>query len=231
MRLVRGALSEVEVDSEVTRQLAAQVERSGQPALRVWTPPKQVAFGRRDTTRTGYERAREASLERDYEPVERAVGGHAVAYTGTTVAFAHLVAVDTDRTEIGTRYRRATDRLTNALESIGVEPARGEPEASFCPGAHSLQHDGKIAGIAQRVRRNCAVVGGCVVVTERDESRIAEVLSPVYEALGLPFEPGSVGSVEGAGGTGGVDAVVDAVESAFLPDCEVEVDEAAAVLA
>lgn len=230
MRLVRGALADVQRDVEVTRQLAELVERSGQPGLRVWTPPKQVAFGRRDITRVGYERAREAALERGYVPVEREVGGHAVAYTGETVAFAHLIPIDDDRTEIRARYRRATDQLASALESLGVYPERGEPEASFCPGDHSLQHDGKIAGVAQRVRRNCAVVGGCVVVTRRDEEAIAEVLSPVYEALGVPFDPNTVGSVEDVGSAGDAGAVVDAVESAFVEGRDVEVIEAAAVL-
>lgn len=224
-------MPDVERDREATRQLGALVDETGEPALRVWTPPRQVAFGRRDASADGYERAREAARDRGYEPLERSVGGRAVAYTGETVAFASVVPTGAERDAIQWRYREATDLLMGAFRDLGASVRNGEPDASFCPGDHSLQGDGKLAGVAQRVRREHALVGGCVVAVERDETALPEVLEPVYDALGVPFEPDSVGSVEGAGGPGDADAVVDAIETAFVGDRDAEAVAASALAA
>jgi len=172
MRLLRGRAGDHERDHQRTRELVDRVGGDAVPALRVWRPHRQVAFGRRDRRRAGYERAREAATEREYAVLEREVGGRAVAYTGNTVAFALA-------------------------------------EPSFCPGAHSLQATGKLVGIAQRVRQDVALTAGVVVV--RDHAAIAAVLDPVYDALGLPFDPDSVGSVVRAGGDG--EGLLDALET------------------
>ena len=230
MLVVRGSPSDVDTDGAVTRRLAGLVEERRVPALRVWTPPRQVAFGRRDAAADGYDRARVAALERGYDPVERRVGGRAVAYTGETVALAHVTPVDGERDGIRSRYREATARLERAVRTLDATVRRGEPDGSFCPGEHSLQADGKVAGVAQRVRRESALVGACVVAVERDEAALASVLEPVYDALGVPFDPDSVGSVEGAGGPDDVAAVVDAVEAAFVGDREPELLAASELL-
>lgn len=222
MRVVRGALPDVDRDRQVTRRVVDMVASDGDPVLRAWTPPRQITFGRRDAAETGYERARELARERGYEPVERSVGGRAVAHTGSTVAFASVVSTDEGRSGIQSRYVDATERLERALRSIGAEVRRGEPAASFCPGTHSLQNGGKVAGLAQRVRDRTAVVGGYLAVTEADAAAIARVLDPVYEALGVAFDPATVGSVEGAGGPADVDLVIGAIEDAFLEDCDHE---------
>lgn len=222
MRVVRGSLSEVDRDRQVTRQLADLVTASGSPVLRVWTPPRQVSFGRRDATEEGYERARAVARDHGYAPVERSVGGRAVAHTGSTVGFAYVVSNE-GRDGIQSRYAAVTRRLEEALRSIGAEVRRGEPDASFCPGTHSLQNDGKIAGLAQRVRDEVALVGGYVVATDEDATAVAEVLDPVYGALGVPFDPVTVGSVEGAGGPGDVGPVVEAIQDGFGRDRDCEV--------
>lgn len=229
MRVVRGSPSDVERDRTVTRRLTDLVS-SSEAVLRAWTPPRQVTFGRRDAAEEGYDRAREAARERGYDAVERSVGGRAVAYTGSTVAFAYGVASES-RDGIQSRYGDVTGLLEDALRSVGAEVRRGEPDASFCPGTHSLQNGGKIAGLAQRVRDETALVGGCVVVTDEDAAAVAGVLDPVYEALGVPFDPATVGSVEGAGGPGDVDAVVGAIEDAFVEGRGPEVVSAEELLA
>jgi len=206
MRLLRGRASDHERDYERTRQLVARVAADGEPALRVWRPHRQVAFGRRDRRADGYGRAREAATERGYAVLEREVGGRAVAYTGSTVAFA-LAEPPSGRGGIGDRYDRVSDAAVRALEAVAVDASEGEPTNSFCPGAHSLRAAGKLVGIAQRVREDVALTAGIVVV--RDHEAIADVLAPVYDALGVPFDPDSVGSVVRAGGdpTGLVDAL------------------------
>lgn len=223
MRIVRGSLSDAARDREATGRLADLVEATGEPALRVWTPPQQVAFGRRDAAADGYDRARQAARERGYAPYERGAGGRAVAYTGETVAFASVAPADDDRDGIRSRYQEATDRLQRAFGDLDATVRRGEPDGAFCPGDHSLQHGGKIAGLAQRVRRERALVGGCVVAVEGDEADLAAVLEPVYDALDVRFDPDSIGSVEGAGGPADVDRVVAAVEGAFVGDRDADV--------
>ncbi|SFR98802.1 Lipoate-protein ligase A [Halomicrobium zhouii] len=220
MRLLRGRASDPETDQRRTREMVDAVADSDAPALRVWTPSRQVVFGRRDRRSDGYERARELVLQRDFAVREREVGGRAVAYTGTTVAFALAEPVDDHRRGIGARYDRALDALQSALADRGISAERGEPPDSFCPGSHSLQtDDGKVAGVAQRVRQDVAVVAGVVVVS--DAATVADVLDPVYDALGVPFDPANVGSLAAAtDGEPTPERVVDAVGRAFTGESE-----------
>jgi len=212
MHVSRGRADSIDADHARTASTIERAELSGEPALRVWTPHRQVAFGRRDVRADGYDRARTAASQQGFRPVERRVGGRAVAYTGSTVAFVRAIP-EVDRTAIQSRYETATRRLRRALDRVGVEAVEGEPEGAFCPGSHSLSADGKVAGLGQRVRHDLAVVAGVVVV--RDHAAIAGVLDPVYEALSVPFDPASVGSVARAGGDSDPDAVVAAVLEAF----------------
>ncbi|RJS97069.1 lipoate--protein ligase family protein, partial [Halococcus sp. IIIV-5B] len=188
MRIVEGRAEDIDADRARTRELFEHTERTGEPAVRVWTPHRQVAFGRRDTRENGYDAAKRAAADHDFPVVERAVGGRAVAYTGTTVAFARAEPADDGITE---RYDRATADLRTAFEHLGVDARPGEPPDSFCPGSHSLQADGKIAGLAQRVTGDAALVAG--IVLTRDAEEIAAVLDPIYAVLDVPFDPKSVG--------------------------------------
>ena len=223
MRVMRGRASAPEADRELTAEMLATVSESGVPAVRVWTPHRQVAFGRRDGHADDYEGAKTAAEERGYPAIERSVGGRAVAYTGeTTLAFATAVPVDDMRQGLDRRYDEATKTVLQALRELGVVARRGEPEESFCPGAHSVQSDGKVAGIAQRVTRGSALVSGCLLVAEREE--LVGVLDPVYAALDVPFDPDSVGTVAEAGGPGDPETVARAVERAFVGEREMDVE-------
>lgn len=198
MRVLRGRASDIDADRAVTDHVVADAGETGVPAVRVWTPHRQVAFGRRDAREPGYETAHEAARERGYARHERSTGGRAVAYTGHTVAFCRAEPVAELRTGIEERYDEAVTTVRAALADCGVEADPGEPDRSFCPGAHSLSAAGKLVGLAQRVADGVARVGGIVVI--RDHAEIAAVLDPVYDALGLPFDPGTVGSVARARG-------------------------------
>lgn len=193
------------------------------PVVSVRIPRRQVAFGRRDRRRAGYDRARERTAERGFEPVERAVGGRAVAFDGaTTVAFARAEPVEGERTGIADRYDRLLGDVADALVGLGATVSRGEPGDSFCPGSHSLSGGGgKLAGVAQRVRADGAVAAGVLLVTADDG--LLDVLEAVYGALELPFEPGSVGSVAAAGGPADPERVRRRVEDALAGDGPVEV--------
>lgn len=223
MRVLRGRADTIEEDRAVTRTLADDVEASGEPTVRAWTPHRQVAFGRRDARSDGYERAKRAAEERGFPTYERDVGGRAVAYTGNTVAFVRVEPVEDFRGGTDERYDRVVAEVREALASLGVEAWEGEPPGAFCPGAHSLSTDaGKVVGIAQRVRQGSATVAGIVLV--RDHEEIVRVLDSVYGALGVPFDPESVGSVVSSGGPTDPERVARAVESALVGDRESTVE-------
>jgi len=219
MRVLRGRDSRPGADRGYTAALLADAS-DGTPGLRVWTPPRQVAFGRRDAREPGFERAKRIAAERGFEPIERDVGGRAVAYPGDTLAFAHAIPLGDGpgSGSIAARYERATETVLDALRSLGADVARGEPEESFCPGDHSVRvaGGGKVAGIAQRVRGDAALVAGYLVVTRADARDIADGTAAVYGALGVPFDPGTVGSVSESGGPGRPKPVALALEEAFI---------------
>ncbi|WP_256391931.1 lipoate--protein ligase family protein [Natronoarchaeum rubrum] len=223
MRVLHGRPATPEADRRATADAHHRTAETGEPALRVWRPHRQIAFGRRDANAEGYDRARRAARERGFEPVERSVGGRAVAYTGTTLAVAHARPIDDVRRGLDERYDEAVDQLRSALSSLGVDAEPGEPPNAFCPGTHSLRVDGrKIAGVAQRVKQDTALVASVVVVDDRRE--IADVLAPVYGALGVEFEPETVGSVADAGGPDDSETVARAIEDAVVGDREATVD-------
>jgi lipoate-protein ligase A len=213
MHLIRGKLPAAVSDRDVTDGMLADVAASSEPVVRVWRPPRQVVFGPRDVATDGYGDAKAAAHEHGFRTRERSVGGHAVAYTGNTVAFARVVPVEDERQSITERYEQAVAQLTAALRELGVEPEPREPPGAFCPGSHSLSANGKLAGIAQRIRGGAALTAGIVVT--RDHDAIGRVLSPVYAALSIEFRSTAIGSLRRAGGTDTPERVVQAVEEAL----------------
>jgi len=213
MRVLRGCAETPETDREVTDRLVSTVGESDEPALRVWQPPRQVAFGRRDTLREGYDVACQHLSERGIPHVERTTGGHAVFFSGTTVSFLRATPVEDGRSSITDRYETTIETVQGALSGLGVEASEGEPDGAFCPGTHSLSADGKIVGLAQRVRRDTAVISGIVVVQDHEE--INEVLDPVYRALEIPFERTATGSIAKAGGESDPERVCRELERAL----------------
>lgn len=216
MRVYRGRAGTPEADRTATEQVVSGVADSKEPALRVWTPHQQVAFGRRDANAEGYQHAKSIALEREYAVTERSVGGHAVSFTGTTVAFVHAVPIDDPRSGLQDRYDDTLETLTGALADLDVTVSNDEPVDAFCPGTHSLSDGGKIVGVAQRVSRQVASVGGLVVVD--DDEAIAAVLDPIYEVLEVPFDPDSVGSIASAGGDASPETVTRTIEDRFAGD-------------
>ncbi|MFB6083615.1 MAG: lipoate--protein ligase family protein [Halorientalis sp.] len=217
MRVVRGRGEDADADRAVTQFLLEHAGTAGEPAVRVWRPHRQVAFGPRDASGDGYEAAVAAAREREFPVTERRAGGRPVAYTGDTIAFARIEPVANERTGIEERYAAVRVDVRDALRELGVDAERGEPDAAFCPGSYSLQAaGGKVVGIAQRVTGDAALVAGIVVVDGHEE--IGAVLDPVYDALDVPFDPETVGSVARAGGEVDPVAIIMRLEDALVGD-------------
>lgn len=199
---------------EVERLLELTAE-DGVPRVRVWNPLPQVAFGRRDLREEGYELAVEAAESRGLAATERTAGGRAVVHTGSTAAFAVAEPADT-REDIRDRYCRTSDAVEQALAELDVDVDCREPEASFCPGDHSLStSDGKVVGVAQRVVDGAALVSGVVLVD--DLQATVDALDEVYAALGLSFDPDAVSTLRESNPAVGVGAVLERLEEALPP--------------
>lgn len=216
MQVAREGKSTPRADTAVTRRLVEAVAESGEPGVRVWYPPKHVAFGRRDCRAAGYDRAQRAAADRGYPPLKRDTGGRAVAFTGGTLAVVRAEPVDPREPAIDVRYERLLADLETALGTLGIQASRGEPPNAFCPGTRSLSSGGKLAGLAQRVTDDVATVAAVLVVT--DAETVRSVLDPVYAALDMRFDPDSVGSVAAAGSTDDLVDVRQAVEAAIVGD-------------
>ncbi|MFP4590906.1 MAG: lipoyl protein ligase domain-containing protein [Halobacteriales archaeon] len=229
MFVVRGRPADATRDGRVGRAMLERAGRTREAGVRAWRPHPQVAFGPRDVRHEGHPAAARAARAAGLEPTERRVGGHPVALTGTTVACTWVVPIEDARRGLRARYGTVAKRLRGALADLGVEATSGEPPNSFCPGQHSLSAVGKVVGLAQRVTADAAAVSGVVVTA--DHERIGAVLAEVYPALGLAFDPDSVGSIERAGGEADPSAVEAAVEAHLLDGAPVGAVEAEALLA
>lgn len=196
---VRKQHTDAEAEHRFTSSLLRRAANEQRSLVHAWRPHPQVAFGRRDRAATGYSDARKAAERHGLEVTERTVGGRAVVHTGGTAAFAVALPIEDMADGLHARYRRVTDVVQELLgDFAGGEVLCRDHPRSFCPGEYSLSIDGrKVAGVAQRVRRDAALVSGVVVVGDRENT--AEVLRDVYGALDLEFDPGSVGALRSHG--------------------------------
>lgn len=180
--------------------------------VRLSRPGRVVAFGRRDSTSPGYRQAVEAARGAGFEAMERIAGGRAAAYTEGTLSLTMTVADPTPAKRTNERFEYAAGIARDALSDLGLDARVGEIEGEYCPGAFSVNSAGrtKIVGIGQRMIRGGAHIG--FVIAVRDADLIREVLDPVYGALGLDWNPATVGAIDDEiTGIG-----LDSVEAALL---------------
>jgi len=216
MRFLRGAL----VDGEPALELAlaralvmdARVGRV-EETLRIYRPAAPVVvFGRRDTRVPGFGAAVDAARASGFEPVVRATGGRAVAYTSAALVVDHV------RHEPGAvggqdaRFDEFGEMFVDLFRGFGVDARLGAVPGEYCPGAQSVNARGveKLVGTAQRMVPGAWLFSSLVVVG--DEDRLRPVLAEVYRCLGQEFDEGSVGSLSRE--VPGLD--VDTVEAAVV---------------
>jgi octanoyl-[GcvH]:protein N-octanoyltransferase len=187
------------LETAVSATLMRQVARAElPPAIRLNRTGPILAFGKLDRLRPGYRRAVAIAREAGYTPIERIAGGRAAVFHEGTISLSHAIrAAGGSGSYAGTRQRFAAMAATIAAAgaTLGVGTGIGEVPGEYCPGEFSVNARGavKLAGIGQRVIVAGAHVGAVVVV--RGAARIDEVLLPVYEALGLEYEPATTGSL------------------------------------
>jgi octanoyl-[GcvH]:protein N-octanoyltransferase len=158
--------------------------------VRVHRPEPTVAFGRLDRLRPGYEDAKGQAERHGFAILEREPGGHAAAYHQGSLVIEWEGEGGIDG--ITARFQAAADHIIGALRSLGVDARQGSVPGEWCPGEWSVSLEGraKLAGLAQRVRRRHFLLGASLVAA--DPEPIRAVLTDVYHALDLPFDPGTV---------------------------------------
>ena len=167
------------------------------PVLLLSRTTPTAAFSRRDLLLPGYPAAAEAARTHGFEPVVRPVGGHLAAYDEGSLVV-HLWSSHPDpRRGLRDRFRLVGDALARALTEVGVPDVRvGAVPGEYCDGEWSVNTGGtaKLAGTGQRLYRRGWLF--CAVLTVTRPEPVRSVLTDTYAALGLPFDPATVGSAD-----------------------------------
>lgn len=220
MDLLRGALETTDDQATEVGLAHALVRRVGRgeagPAVRVYRPSAPVvAFGRRDTLRPGFDSALRAVREAGFTPVVRAPGGRAVAYTTNSLVVDHVGQDPGFLSGMDERFRGYAELWAEVLRGQGVDARIGAVPGEYCPGEHSVNAGDrvKLVGTAQRMIRGAWLFSAVAVVD--DAELLRPVLTEVYRSLDLPFAPESVGDVREEEPHVSLDALEEAVISAY----------------
>jgi octanoyl-[GcvH]:protein N-octanoyltransferase len=222
---------EVAVSRAILTRVAAGDLR---PTVRLHRCAPILAFSRQDRASAGYRAAVQAAREAGFAPVVRLAGGRAAVYHEATLACSMAVPDRHPAARTQERFRELAELLAAALGRLGVDARIGEIPGEYCPGAWSVNAGGrtKLVGIGQRLIAGGAH-RGAVIVAGRSE-RVREGLVPVYEALGLEWDPRTVGSVEDEVGEVSVERVTAAIRSELSARhqlAEAKIDDATLALA
>ncbi len=177
--------------------LLARVAADGGPErLRLYRPEPTLAFSGRDCASPGIGAAVVAARLAGFAPARRGPGGRAAAYHRGALCLDHVAADPLGPSDIRSRFTDFGRVLVGALRSVGVDARLGPVPGEYCPGEFSI-NDGrghKLVGTAQRLVRGGWLFGTVILVTAAEPVR--SVLVAVYRALGLDWDPATVGAVQ-----------------------------------
>jgi octanoyl-[GcvH]:protein N-octanoyltransferase len=222
--LVRDSFPEPpEMDTAVSHATLRRVAAGRLPeTLRLYRPGPIVAFGPRDRVAPRFAEAVAAARALGFGAVERLAGGRAAVFHDGTLAFSWAIPDPKGREGIRSRFQAVAEIMVEGIRSLGVDARIGEVPGEYCPGEHSINARGrtKLMGVGQRIIDGAAHVGGVIVVTGGE--RVRDVLLPVYEALDLEWDPGTVGSLAAEVPDLRWEEAVQAVEAAFTERFDLE---------
>jgi octanoyl-[GcvH]:protein N-octanoyltransferase len=180
----------------VSRALLLRVADGELPeTMRITRPPAMVAFGRQDVATARYPNAVAAARSTGFEAIERLAGGRAAVFHEQTLAIAHARPDGDPQAHIYPRFEEASEWIRAAVARLGVDARVGEVPGEYCPGGYSVNARGekKLAGIGQKLIKGAGHLGGVLVV--ENGARVRGALVPVYQALGLEWNPSTASSV------------------------------------
>jgi lipoate-protein ligase A len=188
------------LDVAISHALLEQATR-GVEALRVWTPPPAVSFGRLDLLSPHREAAVAAARAAGLAPVRRLAGGRAAAIGPGTVCVGWAYP-SPEMTGMQDRYEALAGVVVAALERTGAPARVGELPGEWCPGSWSVIAGGageagpaKAGGLAQRVIKGAAWAEAVIVVS--GAHALAGALDRVQRALEVPWDPATLGDLPG----------------------------------
>ncbi len=167
------------------------------PVLRLGVCRPTAAFSRRDVLLDGYAAAVDSVVVQGFEPVVRPVGGRLAAYDEGSLVVHLLAGHPEARLGIHRRFELVGSALAAALTSLGMTDVRvGSVPGEYCEGEWSVNRSGqhKLAGTGQRISKRGYLFSAVITVTRPEPLRA--MLTDAYDALGLDFDPASVGSVD-----------------------------------
>jgi octanoyl-[GcvH]:protein N-octanoyltransferase len=182
-------------DMKLVRDRVASLARDDDGELVIARAEATAAFSRRDTLLHGYTDAEALVAARGFAPIVRPVGGHLAVYDDGALLL-HLSAPHPEaRLHIRERFEVMGGALATALQALGVDARVGPVPGEYCDGEFSVNESGrtKLAGTGQRITRTGYLFSAVVMV--QDAERVRDVLAPAYRALGLSFQPETVGCV------------------------------------
>ena len=198
LRIVRdGYPDEPGLDTALSRALLLRAADGTTPeTFRINRPGRVVAFGKRDMISPHYPKAVAAARAGGYQAVERLTGGRAAAFHEGTLAFSWSIPDPLPREGITARFKTLSELMVRAFSRLGIDAAVGEIPGEYCPGAYSVHVQGriKVMGVGQRLARKAAHIGGVVVVSGSQALR--DILTPVYTALDLEWDPATAGAIQ-----------------------------------
>lgn len=212
-----GVAEDLEYSTALLR--AVQHGTISGPIVRLYRPDPTVSFGQQDVRTPGYETARELSQQHGFAPTVRRVGGRAAAYHRGSLVIDHIQPEDDAMFGFRKRFSYFGDLFTTALQQLGVNAAVGEIPGEYCAGeysVHAVLDDGqriKLAGTAQRVVKGAWLFSTSLVVEGADSVRA--VLTDVYSALQVDFDPRTAGAAVDAAPGVTVDDVTDELLSQY----------------
>lgn len=218
---VRTLGRDPELDIALGPALLHQVAAAGgPPTLRLYRPQPTMAFSGRDCATPGIDRAAQVARAAGFAPLRRGPGGRAAAYHRGALCVDH---VGVDPGDVGRagggsagggpaglptaglptggpagiqpRFVRFGGLLAGALREVGVDARVGPVPGEYCPGDFSINdgHGHKLVGTAQRLVRGGWLFSAVILVS--DPEPVREVLTGTYDALGLDWDPLTVGAV------------------------------------
>lgn len=185
------------LDIAIGPALLAGTGRDGGPdRLRLYRPAPTMAFSGRDCATPGIGVAAAMAAAAGFTPVRRGPGGRAAAYHRGALCLDHVSADVDARTDIRARFIAFGGLLVDALRAVGTDARLGPVPGEYCPGEFSINdgHGHKLVGTAQRLVRGGWLFGTVILVT--GAAPVRSVLVDAYRALGLDWNPDTVGSVE-----------------------------------
>jgi octanoyl-[GcvH]:protein N-octanoyltransferase len=206
------------LDAAVSRAVMQRVSEGELPeTLRLARPAAVVAFAKRDVLAPGYAAALAAARAHGFGAILRLAGGRAAVFHEGTLELAHARPDPDPKPGIHDRFEATATLIAGALRELGADARVGEVPGEYCPGRWSVNAAGrrKLAGIGQRVVARGSHTGAVIVVDGAE--RVRSVLDPVYAALELRWDPGTVGAVaEEVGASREAAGLWDAVRDALL---------------